>query len=281
MTPKAPATELSPASLRYIDTFYSNQQSRTCLIETQDGTVVVKGQRPKRDNLRFLILGFLADVMSSRLMHPVPIMGGLLSQQTEVRRLATLADSGISVPRVLCETDRYFVMQGFYGMPLDSKLALPAEISTPAFESGLLAIAHVHRTGNYLSQAFARNILVNEHGGLWFIDHEDEPLLEFTLLESQARDYFLYLLSSVWLNRALWRDWLGIWCRAAISLEKDVTTFLLRSSENFLWVRHLPAQRKPLGRDILQAQALAEFLHCWKRELKIRSEGFPKVHNNG
>lgn len=265
------ALALSSASIDMIDRIYSSQRSRTCVIETPDGMVAVKGQRRPRDFVRFKLLSWIALALRNPLMRPVPIHGGSHSQRIEIARLSRLLDFGIAVPRVLYETDQYFVMQGFQGFPLDSKLALSSEISTPLFTRGLYSIAEVHQKGQCLSQAFARNIFINDQGGLWFLDHEDEPLEALTLAEAQARDYLLYLLSVLWLNRGAWGEWMRIWSRLTECLDKELVGLLIESTRSLLWMRRLPAKRRPFGRDILQAQALAAFVFDW-----IHSDGLSR-----
>lgn len=254
------ATSLSITSVELIERAYAQQSSRACRLETPDGAVVVKGQRPARDAIRYTLLGLLAWLLGNPLMKPVPIHGGLQSQRVEVERLRRLAAAGLSVPSVLYEADHYFVMQGFSGVPLDSKLALSEEHSSPAFCRGLQAISHVHSSGECLSQGFARNILINETNGLWFIDHEDNPLEVLSLPQAQARDWLLYLLSTVWLNRAQWADWLVLWCDTFQRMSPAVQSELSAATLRLSWLRWLPRSRKVLGRDIAQAQALAEFM---------------------
>ncbi len=258
---RAAATTLSADSIALIDYRYRLQTSRTCWIETPEGAVVVKGQRPARGPVRYRLLSWLAGALKNPLMIPVPNYGGVKSQRIEVDRLRRLASAGLSVPNVLYETESYFVMQGFPGVPLDSKLALPKDQSSPAFDRGLKAISLVHAFGECLSQGFARNILIDDVDGLWFIDHEDDPLEVLTLPQAQARDWLLYLLSSVWLNRSLWGEWNIAWREAYGSMPADTQNQLTETGSKIRWLTHLPRSRQILGRDVTQAQALSEFLN--------------------
>lgn len=254
------ATSLSNESLVLIDSVYRRQSSRACRIETPDGAVVVKGQRAARDAIRYELLSWLAKLLGTPVIKPVPIHGGLQAQCVEVNRLSRLASAGLSVPAVLYEAEHYFVMQGFTGVPLDSKLTLPKEHSTPAFERGLKAISHIHSSGECLSQGFARNILINDADGIWFIDHEDNPLEVLSLPQAQARDWLLYLLSTVWLNRSHWVDWQARWLDTLEKTAPVVKSELTVATLRLRWLQWLPRSRKVLGRDLAQAQALAEFM---------------------
>ena len=57
------------------------------------------------------------------------------------------------------------------------------------------AIERVHRSGQYLSQAFARNIIVCNDSQIGFIDFEDDPGRYMPLERCQSRDYLCYLQS--------------------------------------------------------------------------------------
>ena len=255
----AAAISLSSDSIAFIEHRYRLQNSRTCRLETPEGSVMVKGQRPARDRVRFWILNQLSKFLKNPMMKPVPLHGGTRSQSVEVQRLRALAAAGVSVPRVLYETEQYFVMQAFDATPLDSRLALPSHQSTPAFERGLDAISVVHGHGAYLSQGFARNILINNDGSVWFVDHEDNPLEVLTLTEAQARDWLLYLHSAVWLNPELWGEWRPIWSNVFRHLPDDVRGRILSSTLSLRWLRHLPQNRALFGRDLLQVKAVVEF----------------------
>jgi tRNA A-37 threonylcarbamoyl transferase component Bud32 len=250
---------MTPQTLAFIDQQFRAQKSRNLLLETPDGPVMIKGQRKPRDPVRFWLLSAIGKLFRGPLIKPVPAHGGAKSQEIEIERIAALHAAGISVPIVLHIAKDYFVMQAFTGRPLDSLVSEPGPNAQAAFEQGLNAIAQVHAAGQYLSQGFARNILVNEHA-LCFIDFEDDPLQVMTLAQAQARDYLLYLLSIMWLNRAMHQQWQAAWCSCKKAMNPQVRELIDNTASGLLWMRHLPKTRKPLGRDALQLQALAEFM---------------------
>ena len=252
---------LTPETITFIDQRFRAQKSRNLLLDTPQGKVMVKGQRKPRDPVRFWLLSAIGKLFSSPLIKPVPAYGGAKSQAIELQRIADLHGAGISVPIVLHVTNDYFVMQAFNGRPLDSMVSQAGPTAKAAFEQGLAAIAQVHAAGKCLSQGFARNILVSEHA-LCFIDFEDDPLQVMTLEQAQARDYLLYLLSVVWLNRAMHAPWRAAWHSCKQSMNPMVRALIDNTASGVLWMRHLPRTRKPLGRDALQLQALAEFMDC-------------------
>ncbi len=246
-------------TLAYIDTAFRAQKSRNLLLNTAEGAVMIKGQRKPRDPVRFWLLSAIGKLFRGPLIKPVPAHGGAKSQEIELERIAALHAAGISVPIVLHVAKDYFVMQAFKGLPLDSMVSGAGPKAQAAFEQGLNAIAQVHAAGQYLSQGFARNMLVNEHA-LCFIDFEDDPLQVMTLAQAQARDYLLYLLSVVWLNRAMHTPWKAAWCSCKKAMNPQVRELIENTASGLLWMRHLPQTRKPFGRDALQLQALAEFM---------------------
>ena len=252
---------LTPETITFIDQQFRAQKSRNLLLDTPQGKVMVKGQRKPRDPVRFWLLSAIGKLFSSPLIKPVPAHGGAKSQEIELERIAALHSAGISVPIVLHVAKDYFVMRAFTGRPLDSLVSEPGTKAQAAFEQGLNAIAQVHAAGQYLSQGFARNILVNQHA-LCFIDFEDDPLQVMTLAQAQARDYLLYLLSVVWLNRAMHAPWRAAWRSCKQAMKPQVRALIDNTASGVLWMRHLPQTRKPLGRDALQLQALAEFMDC-------------------
>jgi tRNA A-37 threonylcarbamoyl transferase component Bud32 len=249
---------LSTQTLALIDTAFRAQKSRNLLLETPQGKVMVKGQRSARDPVRFWLLSVVGKFLRGPLIKPVPAYGGAKAQEIEIRRLGELRVAGIPVPQVLHIAKDYFVMQAIEGRPLDSLVSGADSQAHTVFEQGLEAIARVHAAGQYLSQGFARNILVNSQG-LFFIDFEDDPLQVMTLEQAQARDYLVYLLSVVWLNRAMHDQWKTSWQRFKQGMNPRVRDLILNTARGFMWMRHLPNTRRPFGRDILQAQALAEF----------------------
>lgn len=252
-------TYFTEETLRFIDAAYWAQHSRNLQLQTPQGPIMVKGQRPARTQTLFWALDFISKVFFSAIIRPVPAYGGARSQDIEIRRLYELRAAGLPVPKVEHVAKDYLLLQTLEGRPLDSFVSNVGIESKEIFETGLTEIRNLHSAGQYLSQGFARNILVVEKK-LWFIDFEDDPLEVLTLKQAQARDYFLYLLSLVWLNRAMFVAWQDSWQQFRKTLDPEIYTLLEDVFRKIAWMRHLPQKRKPLGRDLLQLQALAQFM---------------------
>lgn len=254
---------LSPQSLRTIESSQGWRQHRIEMFDLgEEGAVVVKGQRPPRGPLRFRLLSGLSAMTRNPLLRPVPSPGGRAAQQTEAARLQKLAAVGIRVPEILHASQDYLVLRRVMGQSLQSHFERDPAQALAAFEAGLVGLQDVHHRHQYLSQGFARNILL-EGERLWFIDFEDDPLQAMSLVDAQARDVLAYLLSSVWINRAPRQALMSVWSTHFHRWSADIQNRVRQATSGLAWMRYLPRQRKPWGRDVVTVQALAEFLYHW------------------
>lgn len=240
------------------------QHERISVQDTACGRVLVKGQRPRRGPLRFALLSAAARLTGNPLLRPVPQRGGAPGQATEVRRLQALAAAGVRVPAVLHVATDHVVMQFLAGPSLQHVLTQATPQAIHAFGEGLLALQRVHGGGQCLSQAFARNMLWSG-GAVWMIDFEDDPLEVLSLPEAQARDWLAYLFSVVWTINAPRDAVMRRWCEAEAVMAPEVRALVRQAARRVGWLRHLPFQRKPWGRDVVTLQAVTSFLHDWCR----------------
>lgn len=263
---------LSKSSLELIEASQGWRQNRIEMFDLPEGEVVVKGQRPARGPWRFRIMSGLASFTHNPLLKPVPAPGGREAQATEVRRLQALAAAGVQVPEVLHHGDRFIVLRKIAGEPLQQRFVGTPRVALQAFAMGLEGLQDLHRRQQYLSQAFARNILVQGQT-LWFIDFEDDPLQAMDLADAQARDLLAFLLSAVWVSRAPRTGLMATWTAASTQSSPEVMARVRRAVAGLAWLRHLPRERKPWGRDVVTVQALAEFMHHWIHSSPASSEG--------
>lgn len=254
---------LSAASVARIEQSAGWRQHRIEMIDLpDDGEVVVKGQRPARGPLRYRLLAGLAQLTRNPLLRPVPTPGGVEAQRIETARLRALAAAGVRVPDLLWVGEDYLVMRRISGYTLEHFFSLDPQSGLSAFRQGLDGLSDVHRRGQYLSQGFARNILVSD-GALVYIDFEDDPLQAMDMDDARARDVLSYLQSAVWINRAARHDLLEAWTAWTTKTPPAVVARIRHAAEGLGWLRHLPRERKPWGRDVVAVQALAAFLHHW------------------
>lgn len=223
---------------------------------------ILKRRRPAHGAWRYALLRSGARLSGAPSLLAVPAHGGARAQAIELRRLRELGAAGVAVPAVLGETPDGIVLEFLGDRSLVEEFKLDAATGLAAWRRGLDAIADVHRRGQYLSQAFARNIIVHD-GRLWFIDFEDDPLEAMDLVHAQVRDWLAYLHSSVWLLAAPRAALLDAWRATVRAMPASVAQCLRADTRRVLWLRHLPARRRPWGRDVVSVQALMAFLHAW------------------
>jgi len=238
------------------------RRDRTEGFATEDGPVIVKGQRPPRPAIAALALKLLSGLARSPELKPVPAPGGAAGQAIEVRRLTTLRMAGVRVPAVVHVDADFFVMERLAGQSLAQRLDPRPQDARALWEQGLRFLGDVHARGQCLSQASARNLIVTP-GGIAAIDFEDDPLEVLSLPQAQVRDWLLYLQSTVWLLPHAHEELLPLWERYAPA-GADAAA-MLASVRRMAWMRHLPSRRRPWGRDIVSAQAAAALLHAWAR----------------
>lgn len=253
---------MNAAELAHVFTSEPWRRRRTALIRTTDGPVVVKGQRPARGRWADHVLRALSGVLGLPL-HNSPVPGGPVSQDIEVRRLGELHAAGVRVPRVLHVEREFFVMEYLPGRNLAGVLS--EEPTLPVWEKGLHFILHVHRRGQYLSQAYARNFIAGP-GVLGAIDFEDDPLEVMPLAHAQARDWLMYLHSTLWLLQSESEArLLPLWKHFVDAERGAVVEVLVKAARRLGWLRHLPRTRRPWGREVVSVQGVTGFMNAWAR----------------
>lgn len=240
------------------------RRDRVEVLETSAGPVVVKGHRPPRSVTPRRLFNWAMQLAGLATLK-VPLRdGGPLAQQVEVRRLIQLQAAGARVPTLMHVEPAFFVQAYLAGPDLSRELSRGASDKLAMWEQGLAAVQAVHRRGECLSQAFARNFIVTPQG-IVAIDHEEDPLEVVSLPQAQARDWLFYLHSTLWLLPEHRAQMLSVWERMVNAESGPVAGFMHQLAHRLALLRYLPSQRKPWGRDIVGAQAAASFLYTWSR----------------
>jgi tRNA A-37 threonylcarbamoyl transferase component Bud32 len=265
-------SELSASSIAIVEAATGWRDNRVQVLDLPEGRVVIKGQRAKRGPWRYKLLSWLASAVRVPMLQPVPMLGGAQSQALEIRRLQRLHSAGLKVPRVMHVAPDYFVMThlGYKDMAVDLRERGFAVF--PLWEQATQQILAVHAAGEYLSQCFARNIIIEEHGSersiAGFIDFEDDPLSEMSVLDAQVRDWLSFFQSTIF-TLAAPADQLQASLRRILDAEQAVIrNELLAQIKRLVWLQHLPASRKPWGKDVVNVQAACAAFHS---QLKLRS----------
>ncbi len=251
---------ISLTSITRIEASTVWRHKRVEVLDLPEGRVLVKGQRPLRGPWAHRLLNLFARLAGVPYLKAVPVHGGARSQAIEIDRLRALHADGIAVPELRHVAPDYFVMSYLGSNDLARALR---EQGTQAYGLWLAAMEHlllVHARGQYLSQCFARNIIVSDRfEGL--IDFEDDPLEVMTLAQAQARDWLVYLQSTLW-NLALDPDQLDNALRSVLSREAEPVRVVLRhAAQRLSWLRHLPTNRRIWGKDFVSLQAVGAAMY--------------------
>ena len=260
--------------------------------------VWLKKAGPRHARLRFQAQGFAARLVGLDLMRPVASPGGSAAIGIEAGRLEQLARAGIRVPAVLAKTDAALLLSDLGswrstsvrqqacaaapGSGIERAVAPdPAAGSTleraldlaPAhdvasllalWQRGLAAIADVHARDQFLSQAFARNMICCPDGIIGFLDFEDDPGVSLPFAHCQARDWLSYAHSTAARIEPVERAVaLAAWRAALDPGRADVRDSLRQAAQRMGWLAHLPAGRR-WGRDTQQVRAAARLLVQWR-----------------
>ena len=259
------ALALSPQDLERIAQSTGWRAGRVQVLDTGGaGKVIVKGQRPARHPARYGVLNALARLVDVPFLKAVPMHGGARAQQIEVARLRALRAAGAPVPEVLHLAPDHFVMRWLGGANLSELLHAGHPHAARLWDEGAQVLLRTHAAGQYLSQGFARNMVVQDGAApprlAGLIDFEDDPLDVMTLPEAQVRDWLLYLHSTLFalpLSAAELDARLDQWMAAE---RPEVQTLFLRACRKLGALRVLPRSRR-WGRDTVALQAAAAAAH--------------------
>ncbi|MFK3649992.1 phosphotransferase [Lysobacter enzymogenes] len=160
-----------------------NLQGRTAWLKSYGG-----GSR----RLRLRALDLTARRLGVPSLRPPPHRVGAAARQTEQRRLRELAAVDVRVPRILGEGDTYLLLSDI-GETLSARLRR----SSPQQAYRLVTqaahtLAQVHARGGYIGQPLARNLTVDAHGRIGFIDFEEDPAEVMSVQQAQIRDWLIF-----------------------------------------------------------------------------------------
>lgn len=215
---------------------------------------------PQPPAWRYQLLAGMARVLQHPAMQPVRPQGGEAGIRNEAGRLAALAAAGVRVPAIL-ESDAHWLLISDLGhITLEILIRQAAADERMVWwRRGADYIAQAHRAGQYLSQAFSRNLVWSPVHGLGAIDFEDDPIRAMTLAQAQIRDWLPYCFSTA----IYFEDRLPELCAAIdeVLANEDPAVrqgvhAALRRTAWLRWLRWLPARMQ--RRDVLKTQCYGE-----------------------
>lgn len=177
------------------------QQSNIASYRLDGQKVWLKKATKRNSRWVYLPLTLLARWLKLEALNPVPNLGGEQSVALEAERIRALSAAGIAVPVVLSETSEALLLAdaGTEEAPAQTLLESLTQANTPdeidhLLSIGISALNDVHTRSCYLSEAFARNILVNKEGVV-FIDFETDPGQYHELTDCMVRDWHCFIFS--------------------------------------------------------------------------------------
>lgn len=251
---------MSAASIARIEASPAWRAKRVEVFVLPEGKVLVKGQREARSPWPHRLLNTLAWLAGVSYLKAVPVHGESQSQAIEIMRLRALRGAGLPVPQVLHVAPDYFVMSYLGERDMALTLREQGVRAWGLWVAAMEQLLRVHAQGQYLSQCFARNIIVSDrfHG---LIDFEDDPLEVMTLVEAQARDWLIYLQSTLF-NLGAEAAQVDAALRDVLGRESaPVRTVLRHAARRLGWLRWLPTKRNVWGKDFVSLQAVGAALY--------------------
>lgn len=151
----------------------------------------------------YLPLQWLSKLLGLSMLAPVPNKGGEDAIACEVSRIQTLKKLGISVPDLLAFQNNAFLSKdassnGNPVVQLEEALSIQTttEQRLALFHKAIDALEDIHLQNSYLSEAFARNILVDNEQNFSFIDFETDPGQYLSLEDCHTRDWLCFIFST-------------------------------------------------------------------------------------
>lgn len=215
----------------------------------------------------YIPLQWLANFCQLKALTPIPNYGGQRAIRCEVQRLQQLCALGVTVPKLLVASDLGLIIEdaachGETVLQLDQKLALlhndPAA-KLKLFHATIQAILAIHNKQSYLSEAFARNILVNEQHQFTFIDFETDPGQVLDLNTCHIRDWLCLIFST-----AQFFDEQALLLHACQCFQQTISPSsaayigILQVAHKFRWASQIKFEK--IGSDGLRIQKCFAFL---------------------
>ena len=234
---------------------------RTFVTEINGTKFLIKAQEPNKPKWRTWMLQTFCWLFREPLLKPTQVPGGAGTQMVELKRLKDLASAGVPVPQIFHEERDWFALAYLPGynlriFPYKEKNLVP----NLYFEKTLAAILDAHQKGQSLSQAFNRNVMWSDDR-IVFIDFEDEPATYLGLDVAQARDWLYFLFSCVWMQEGSTDDVIATIWKYVQQEPANVRKAVAHAGRTIGWLRHLPKNRKPWGRDVISLERWGHVLY--------------------
>lgn len=236
-------------------------------VDWQGGAAWLKLAVPQPPAWRYRLLGVAARLLRQPAMQPVRPQGGVAGIRNEAARLAALARAGLRAPQLLAQGEGWLLVADLGPRTLESLIRhADAADRLAHWRRGADYIRRTHQAGQYLSQAFARNLVWSPEAGLGAIDFEDDPASVMPLAQAQIRDWLPYLFSTAIFFEGrlpeLSAELRAILADEPAAVREGVRTALRRTAWLRL-LRRLPAALR--RRDVLKTGCFGELADLYSR----------------
>ncbi len=161
-------------------------------LQWQGQVVWLKTYSRSQRRIRLYFLDHVARMLDVPALRPPPHPGGHAACEIEARRIRALASLGVHVPPLLAEGKGALVLDDI-GVTLPDRLAQSDAAQRQHWiAAAAVALAAVHAAGGYIGQPFARNLTIDAHDRIGFIDFEEDSLEAMTLVNAQVRDWLVF-----------------------------------------------------------------------------------------
>ncbi|MGL4767733.1 MAG: hypothetical protein ACRCV6_06605 [Formosimonas sp.] len=250
---------LNPSQVEFIQRAIAQTHHRVFVLEVDGRKMVIKGQEGARNPFRYRMLKTVSTLFRMPVLMPVPAPGGAGAQAIEIKRLTELAQAGVPVPELLHVEPSWIAISYEGERSIGQAIRKNPQPPSVTWEQGLAAILDVHRKGQNLSQVFERNAMWHDNRVV-FIDFEDDPALALGLANAQTRDWLFYLYSTAWMLEITPEQAGKVMFKYLLQDSADVQKIMFDSLGALKWLRHLPAKRKPWGRDVMALHRVGKVL---------------------
>lgn len=151
----------------------------------------------------YLPLRWASKLLRLEVLSPIPNFGGDVAIACEIQRLIQLHTQHIRVPQILAQDHDAFLISDAappneqcaeLGLTLKKQKTTAQRLDV--YRKAIQALQQTHLQRAYLSEAFARNILIDQDQNLTFIDFETDPAAVLNLEQCQSRDWLCFIFST-------------------------------------------------------------------------------------
>ncbi|MEB3755169.1 hypothetical protein [Acinetobacter sp. MD2(2019)] len=218
----------------------------------------------------YLLASWGAKLFNIQILTPVPNYGGASAIHCEASRIESLAKTGVNVPKILAVSDSGLLIQDIASnddqlKQLDHALAYEPDFQKRFgfFKRACEEIKKIHVQDNYLSEAFGRNILIDSHSNIAFIDFETDPHTVLDLETCQARDWLCFTFSTAFRFNEEERVIVEQYFSNLLQDQPNSLDQLIKIGRRFGWLNKVKVEKT--GNDGKRMKIFLKFLHNLKQ----------------